>query len=47
MVLTELEKPPLRLPLGQLATDLAQKDMQRQLDFLAKWEHLGRDTDFA
>lgn len=47
MALTELEKPPLRLPLGQLATDLAQKDMQRQLDFLAKWEHLGRDTDFA
>ena len=47
MTLAEQEKPPLRLPLGQVAVEIAEKDLNRQLDYLREWEHLGRHTDFA
>jgi|SRR5690625_2083560 len=47
MTLAEQERPPLRLPLGNLAVEIAQKDLTRQLDHLMEWEHVGRNTDFA
>lgn len=47
MQLAELEKPPMRLVLGREALYLAEKDLNRQLDDLMDWEHLGLATDFG
>ena len=47
MQLAQLEDPPMRLVLGKAANELAEVDLNQQLDDLMEWEHLGLATDFA
>ena len=47
MQLAQLEEPPMRLVLGKAANELAEVDLNQQLDDLMDWEHLGLTTDFA
>ena len=47
MQLAQLENPPMRLVLGKAANELAEVDLNQQLDDLMEWEHLGLATDFA
>lgn len=47
MQLAELEDPPMRLVLGKAANRVAETDLNKQLDDLMDWEHLGLNTDFA
>lgn len=46
MQLAELEDPPMRLVLGKAANKVAETDLNKQLDDLMDWEHLGLNTDF-
>lgn len=47
MHLAQLEDPPMRLVLGKAANQLAETDLNQQLDDLMEWEHLGLKTDFT
>lgn len=46
IALAEQENPPMRLVLGKEALELAEVDLNQQLDDLMDWEHLGKATDF-
>src|SRR5690625_30847 len=46
MQLAQLEEPPMRLVLGRAANQMAEKDLNQQLDDLMEWEHLGLATDY-
>jgi len=46
MQLAQLEEPPMRLVLGKAANQMAEKDLNQQLDDLMDWEHLGLETDY-
>ena len=41
LTLAEQENPPMRLVLGRQALELAEVDLNQQLDDLMDWEHLG------
>jgi NAD(P)-dependent dehydrogenase (short-subunit alcohol dehydrogenase family) len=43
----QLKKPPLHLPLGQLAFAQIRKTLNAQLEELERWSGLGAPTDFA
>ena len=45
LTLAEQENPPMRLVLGKQALELAEVDLNQQLDDLMDWEHLGINTD--
>lgn len=44
--LAELDEPPMRLVLGKAANELAEIDLNKQLDDLMDWEHIGLATDY-
>ena len=46
LTLAEQENPPMRLVLGKQALELAEVDLNQQLDDLMDWEHLGINTDY-
>lgn len=41
-----LAEPPLRLPLGEIAVAGIRAKLERQLDELERWTHVGATTDF-
>lgn len=47
ITLAEQESPPMRLVLGKQALELAETDLNQQLDDLMDWEYLGLPTDYA
>ncbi|OAV61783.1 oxidoreductase [Enteractinococcus helveticum] len=47
LTLAEQDNPPMRLVLGKQALELAEVDLNQQLDDLMDWEHLGINTDYA
>jgi len=44
--LTEMEEPPLRLPLGNSAIDRAVEKFEHQLAEFKKYEHIARSADY-
>src|SRR5699024_5707554 len=46
VTLAEQENPPMRLVLGKQALELAEVDLNQQLDDLMDWEHLGTYPDY-
>src|SRR5690625_2971669 len=44
--LAELDEPPMRLVLGKAANEMAEIDLNKQLDDLMDWEHIGLATDY-
>ncbi|WP_022870385.1 oxidoreductase [Yaniella halotolerans] len=46
MTLAEAEQPPMRLILGREALQLAEVDLNQQLDDLMDWESVSLSTDF-
>lgn len=44
--ITEVPKPPFRLPLGEAAYRVVPAKLQAHAEELAQWEYLGKPTDF-